>query len=250
MAAQARDYRAHISSGLSQQRLVVGETDLAIHLPAGLWNSSLEKLVRDALVAERRSLQHYIARHPLFASSHRPLALSPEAPEIARAMARAAAACGVGPMAAVAGQLALVAGRSLAPFTAELMVENGGDLYLAGQRELTAEVLVPVGSPFRGRLAVRVAASSLPCGLCTSSGTLGSSFSYGRADAAMILAPDPALADAAATATANLVQGPEDVESACNFALSIPGVRAALVVCGDALAVGGEIELTPPAGRK
>ena len=46
-------------------------------------------------------------------------------------MIEAAAAAGVGPMAAVAGALAARVGLQCGPFKSEVIVENGGDIFLA-----------------------------------------------------------------------------------------------------------------------
>ena len=47
-------------------------------------------------------------------------------------MVDAAAAVGIGPMAAVAGSIAERVARDLIGYTTRVMVENGGDLYLMG----------------------------------------------------------------------------------------------------------------------
>ena len=83
------------------------------------------------------------------------------------------------------------------------------------------------------------------CAVCTSSGTVGPSLSYGRADAAVAVARDAALADAAATALGNRVRGPADLEAAVDWAASLPGVEGAVAILGDRLAVRGDLELVP-----
>jgi ApbE superfamily uncharacterized protein (UPF0280 family) len=65
----------------------------------------------------------------------------------------------------------------------------------------------------------------------------------GRADAAVIIADDAALADAVATAASNMVQDAGDLQKALDFARSIPGVRGGLIILGEKLAAGGEIQL-------
>lgn len=244
MPSRERVYRYGLHSDLMLARLTVGETDLAISLPPGIWTPEVEKQLRDHIIRQRSLIQEYIGLQPAFAASHRPLPLLPGAPPIVRQMAQAAQTAGVGPMAAVAGALAAVAGEALRPYSGELVVENGGDIYIAGQSPRVIGVYAGEHSPFSGRLGVKLLPADMPCGICTSSGTLGSSFSYGRADAALVIAPSTALADAMATAAANLVQDAADVENACRFALSKPGVRAALILCGEAMAVAGQIELT------
>ena len=98
-------------------------------------------------------------------------------------------------------------------------------------------------SPFNEKLAIRIAPRKEPRGICTSSGSIGPSYSRGRADAAVILAKSAILADAVATAAANMVQSQEDLQRAAKFAGEIKGVEGALVILGDKLAAWGEIEL-------
>ena len=100
-------------------------------------------------------------------------------------------------------------------------------------------------SPFTGKLAVQIPKHLLPLGICTSSGTVGPSFSYGKADAAIILAKNTALADAVATATANRIQTTADLVMAAEFASGVSGVLGVLVLKEDKMAALGEIQLTP-----
>lgn len=225
------------------RRIVVGETDLAVYLCPGVWDESLVRKLKDELISRRSILLNYIRDNPDFAAAHQPWPVDAHAPLLVRRMITAGIAARVGPMAAVAGALAEIAGRSLKPYSPEVIVENGGDIYLCGERERIVAVYAGEGNPFTHKLAIRLRPDQLPCGVCTSSATVGRSFSYGKADAALIVAPDAALADAVATAAANMVKGPEDVESACNAALAIPGVAAALIICKDQLAAAGDIEL-------
>ncbi|MCL2678675.1 MAG: UPF0280 family protein, partial [Clostridiales bacterium] len=99
-------------------------------------------------------------------------------------------------------------------------------------------------SPFSGKIGVKIAANRR-LGVCTSSGTVGPSFSYGTADAATVIAGDALLADAVATAAGNLVQDENDLLAAADHAMSIPGVLGVLLIKGDKMAARGEIELTP-----
>ncbi len=245
---EPRDYRCHVRSALTLQRLVVGETDLAIHLPPGLWDAALEKELRDRLVEQRSLLLRYLAADPAFAATHQPYLPGPSAPPTAQHMAAVAAVAGVGPMAAVAGMFAALAGEVLAKYSRDVIIENGGDIYLDGEEDRIVAVYAGRSSPFSGRLGVRIKQALLPCGICTSSGTLGSSFSYGVADAAMVVAADPALADAVATASGNLVHCAADVGAACQYAMAVPGVCAALILCGEAMSAAGELELLSLSG--
>jgi len=242
-------YRAHYGAELETAYLRHGETDLAICLLAGLWQPRLAAKLSDHIVELRSQLQAYMAFDPDFAASHTPYRPKAYAPALAEAMSGAAAQVGVGPMAAVAGAFAQAAGRFLAAYSTEVIVENGGDLYLATTKERRVGVYAGPDSPYSGRLALKVPAELQPLGICTSSGTVGPSFSYGKADAAVILAPDALLADAAATALGNRVQIPADVGTAVEFIATLPGISGALALCGEALAAWGAIELVDLEGR-
>ncbi len=233
---------------MERHRLVLGETDLAIWLPPQVWDRDLAKGLNDVLIDSRARLLQYIRDNPDFAATHRPWTDPGPKPGIVQQMTAAAALAGVGPMAAVAGAFAGLAGQFLLSSTDQVIVENGGDIFLAGKKDRVVSVYAGAGSPFTRHLGIRLAAGQLPCGVCTSSGTIGKSFSYGKADAALIVAPDPALADAAASAAGNLVKGPGDLAAACDFALAIPGVAAALIICGPQMAAGGALELVSLAG--
>lgn len=242
---EERSYRLLFPPELEQHLLVVGETDLAICLPKNIWNATVEKGLRDEIIAQRQYLQDFIVAQPEFAASHQPLMVPLSAPPVAQKMAAAARAAGVGPMAAVAGYFAQLTGRYLCQLNGctDIIVENGGDIFIASREERIIGVYAGEANPFSGKIAVRLAPELFPCGVCTSSGTIGSSFSYGVADAAMIVAPDAALADAVATAAANLVKDGDCVAAACNYAMSIPTVAAALIICGDQMAAAGQLEL-------
>ncbi len=242
---QERDYRVYFDPDLEQHQLVVGETDLMICLPACLWDEALRHKCQEKIIETRAQLQNFISEYPLFASSHQPLVLPVFAPTVARKMAEAAAIAGVGPMAAVAGYFSQLVGRQILELVHPntVIVENGGDIFLHSGTARLIGIYAGERSPFSGKIAVKLQPEQLPSGICTSSGTVGSSFSYGRADAAMIVAADTVLADAVATAAGNLVQKPEDVAAACDFAMGIAGVSAALIIAKDKLAAAGEIEL-------
>ncbi|MDR2712558.1 MAG: UPF0280 family protein [Clostridiales bacterium] len=238
-------YRASYGAELETVCLACGETDLAICLPGGIWQPSLKKALLAHIAELRTRLQSYIALDPTFAASHTPYTPAACAPAMAWAMSRAASVAGVGPMAAVAGAFAQAAGEFLLAFCPEVIVENGGDIYLATGKERLVGIYAGPDNPFTDQLAIKISADAQPLGICTSSGTVGPSFSYGRADAAVILAPDPLLADAAATALGNRIKKEQDVEAAVEFASTIPGITGALAIHGKTLAAWGSVELAP-----
>ncbi len=198
-------------------------------------------LAERTLFAAREEIETYIAAQPRFLTSLEPLLIDMEAPGVARRMAAAAALAGVGPMAAVAGAIAQVTVEALVAAGARhVIVDNGGDVVL----HIDQPVRIGI---FTGSAKIRdIALSFEPrpgiFSVCTSSGTVGHSLSFGRADAATIIAESGSLADAMATALGNRVRqaSEETIDQAIRDTLA-DGVEGLLVVAGDRLGLGGKL---------
>jgi ApbE superfamily uncharacterized protein (UPF0280 family) len=145
-------------------------------------------------------------------------------------------------MASVAGAVAEEAGKELLEYSPEVIVENGGDIFMKTVRERLVGVYAG-DSPFTGRIALKIEPGDTPLGIATSSGTVGHSLSFGKADAAMILAESAYLADAAATALGNRVKKAGDIQQALDWAQKVPGLLGALVIIGKDMGAWGRIEL-------
>jgi ApbE superfamily uncharacterized protein (UPF0280 family) len=235
---QRRYYRSwRVREGLCPFRVAVKETDLYI-----LARTSLEREAEEAIIGFRHQIEGYIRANPLFQTSLCPLLADPLAPRIVKEMLAASQLAGVGPMAGVAGAMAEFVGKALLAFTPEVVVENGGDIFLQTDTERKIGIFAG-GSPLNMRVGIRVPPERTPVGVCTSSGTVGPSLSLGRADAVCIISPSAALADAAATAVGNMVQGKRDIEGALEVGRKIPGVEGVVIIVGDALGAWGEYEL-------
>ena len=233
-----RSYRSwSMRDGLVPFRVQVQETDLYI-----LARTALQQEAEEAVIKFRHQLEAYIKGCPLFAESLVPLPLDPLAPEIARGMLVAAQKAGVGPMAGVAGAMAEFVGKALLPKTPEVVVENGGDIFLQSSTERKIGIFADRSS-LSMRVGISVPPEKTPLGVCTSSGTVGPSLSLGKADAVCVISPSATLADAAATAVGNLVQGKGDIEQALERGRAIPGVEGVVIIVGDAMGAWGEYEL-------
>jgi uncharacterized protein len=191
----------------------------------------------------RLQLEDYISGHPEFLRSLTPLPEDTLAPLIVRRMLHAGREAGVGPMAAVAGAVAQRVAEDLHSWSPFIIIENGGDCYLNLQEDITVGVYTGRDSPFADRIALRFAAVRFPLSICTSSGTIGHSLSFGRADAVTVVAKDAALADAAATAIGNRVRTGRDVGLGLEIARSISALEGVLIAIGDKLGAWGDIEL-------
>ena len=207
-----------------------------------LAEGDLSAAVRDLVMTHRDRLERYIAAHPGFRESLVPVFVPPIAPGVVRAMAAAGEAAGVGPMAAVAGAIAEAVGAGLVGESPNLIIENGGDLYLATTRERTVG-LYTGDARIDGAVGIRVGADRSPLGICTSSGRIGHSLSFGDAASATVIASSCALADAAATAVGNVVRGRSGLQEGLRAAAAIPGVTGAVVTRGGELGAWGDVEL-------
>ena len=166
------------------------ETDLLVS-----GEMDLREPAAEAISLYRKQLKDYIAAHQDFAVSLEPIDASDDAPEIVKTMAKAAALAGVGPMAAVAGAVAESVGQYLLRFSPQVIVENGGDIFIKTSTDRVLGIYA-AESPFTGKLALKLTPDQTPMGVCTSSGTVGHSLSFGKADAAIVFSRWTALADA------------------------------------------------------
>lgn len=238
MEGDKRFYRTYDVGEGAAYKVAVETTDLFIRSDLALADEA--KL---AAGNARSELESHIADRPEFATALKPLGEAPEgAPAWIGRMYRAGIAAGTGPMAAVAAAVARQVGEALRERASWVMIENGGDIYLDIAQDTVVGLYAGL-SPFSGKLGLNIQAALSPLGVCTSSGKVGPSLSYGKADAATVVSADPALADAVATAMGNRIEKPGDVEKAVTWALGIDGVVGALAVCNDKLATGGALEL-------
>ncbi len=243
MNSSVRIYRRETPGGRFISFTVkVKETDLWIAVDPQSYSDSLVSAAEAAVLAIRRPLEQYLATNPHLQAAFKPCLVEPEAPPVIIEMVRAANKSGVGPMAAVAGAVAEQVGLYLLETAEEVIVENGGDIFLKVNQPVAVGVFAG-SSSLSGKLALQIDPGQTPLGICTSSGTVGPSVSFGSADAAIALAPSAALADAAATALGNRVRSEEDLQQAIDFAKQIEGLTGALLIIGDKIAAWGDLNL-------
>ena len=235
---EPRFYRHWIKDDdLVSFELTVKQTDLYIRARRNLKDKAL-----DSVLKHRGSLEAYIGRHPLFLTTLDAYQAEAEAPTIVKEMARVSQLAGVGPMAAVAGAVAEAIGRDLLAFSPEIIVENGGDIFLKISKKRLVGLYAGQSS-FAKKIALEIMPRETPLGICTSSGTVGHSLSLGSADAVIVLSSSAALADAAATALCNVVKAADDIPQAIEKAQSIEGLRGLVVIVGDNMGVWGKVKI-------
>jgi len=233
-----RTYRSFVTDRIySRYTVKISETDLYI-----LTDSDLRETAYHSAMGYRAQIEEYIRYHPEFQTSLIPLPVDNLAPDIVKDMLEAAKTADVGPMASVAGAIAEHVGNDLLTYSSNVIVENGGDIYLNIKDDISIGIFAG-DSPLSGRIALRAFAAETPMGICTSSGTVGHSLSFGIADAVCIKSRSAALADAAATSVGNLIKRKSDVRKGLERAMAIKGVLGVLIVTGDTLAIQGSMEL-------
>lgn len=263
-----RHYRQHEVTRCDEQKfqIVVEESDLWITLPASLPLALARDTALKSVFDLRAAISAWAQIYPDFRHSLTPLPPECAPPDgdpsgdsedsmaVVRAMDRASRLVGVGPFAAVAGAIAqgvaerllkLLRERHLPP---EIIVENGGDMYLYSQKERVV-ALLPMPNA-KEHVGLRFGPEDFPLSLCASSATIGHSLSFGCGDLALTRARNAALADAAATAYGNMLKGAHSVALAVQQAGQDAasdaeyGLEGLFVQCDGKIGLWGKLELT------
>lgn len=236
-----RDYRYKtVRNNLKNFSVSIKESDLFISADGDLTKEALTSLYRI-----RMQLENYIRMRPEFLSSLKPIDDDVLAPNTAQEMLKASTLAGVGPMAAVAGAVAESVGRDLMGLSRNLIIENGGDIWLNTEDDVKVGIFAGQ-SPLSNHLAITIKKEEMPLGICTSSATVGPSLSFGKTDACCVKAKSAALADAAASAVGNRVQSSKDIAQALEKGMSIDGVLGIVIILGEHLGAIGDIEFQKP----
>ena len=236
---EPRTYRHWVNGkDLISFNTVVKETDLYIRA-----STNLKRKAPKIVLKYRNTLERYIEQHPSFLTSLEPLFVSDNAPRIVRSMSEAAKRVGTGPMASVAGAIAEFVGNELLAFSPEIILENGGDIFLKSSKKRLIGIYAGK-SPLTGKIGLEINGDDTPLGICTSSGTVGHSLSYGKADAVIVLSKSATLADAAATAIGNLIKQPTDISSGVEFAKGIDGLKGVIIIKDDKIGLWGKVKIS------
>ncbi|MFH2139069.1 MAG: UPF0280 family protein [Candidatus Omnitrophota bacterium] len=233
-----RVYRSSVkNSGLLKFRVQYYESDLFICA-----ESNLQSKAKELLVFYHSLISKYIEHNQVFANSLTPVAVDVQAPLIVENMINAALKAEVGPMACVAGAIAEFVGNDLLKYSKEIIVENGGDIFLSIKEPRRVGIFAGVNSIYN-KIALRFTPEKTPCGICTSSGTIGHSLSFGSTMATVIIADSALVADGFATAIANRVKSDEDIPIVLERIKFERLIKAAVIITAKEFAVHGDIEL-------
>jgi uncharacterized protein len=236
---QPRIYRSNTSSdGLVSFRVVLEETDVFISADA-----DLTERANNIIISLRADIKKFIYSNPESAKSLAPISKDENYPDIIKTMIDASNACQVGPMAAVAGAVAEAIGKDLLQASTQIIVENGGDIFISSNQKRIIGVYTGDESKFKDKLAIQIDPENMPCGICTSSAVVGHSLSFGCADAVVAISPSCALADACATTLCNRVKTVNDIDSAIGYGRRIKNITGILIAIKGRLGVWGNLKL-------
>lgn len=234
-----RNYRNKIKiKDLATFHVLVKETDLWVSA-----NGSYKKETEGIVHNLRYKLEHYIQQNPEFLTTLEPYPDDPYAPEIIREMILYSKKAGVGPMASVAGAMAQHAALELKKLSDQVIIENGGDIYMDAARDVTVSIFAGT-SPLSDRVGIVIPEKMMPLGICSSSGRIGHSLSMGNSDVVCIISRSAVLSDAAATALGNRIKTKKDLRRIAEDAGAIDGVLGGVAILDDEMTAWGDVELT------
>ncbi len=161
-------------------------------------NSKYFKIAVKCILEARNKIERQILIQPEFLTSLEPIKCLGD-DELIKDMCYAAKIANVGPMASVAGTIASYAVRRMVEAGAKVaVIDNGGDIAIVSNRPLIVGI-------YPSDFALIIESDGF-YSICTSSGKLGHSISFGHADAATVLAENASIADALATALCNSIK--------------------------------------------
>ena len=199
--------------------------------------------LNEFILKQRLIIQNEINKNPIF-NGYEKVALNDEE-RILELMTRASQISNIGPMSAVAGSMSQICLEYLEKYyTKYSIIENGGDIALKTNKKCILSIYAGK-SPFSNSIGLKLKAKKNAYGICTSSGTVGPSKSFGKTDATIVLSPEASIADSLATAIGNYGNGMDDedivnnaLEKAEEYDEYFDGV---IVIKGDYLAKTGHI---------
>ena len=193
-----------------------------------LCDDGLEGVAYDAMFAARSAIESKIAEDPFFGR-----------------MCDASVIAGVGPMAGVAGAVAVsIAERLVQEGSTFAIAENGGDIAFYSKKPRLVGIYA--AHPVLRDMAFSISSDRI-VGICSSSRVVGPSVSLGNSSISTVFSDDVILADCCATALGNLVKDEGSMEGAVEDIGSRPGVKGCVACCGDRVAMFGDVPEMVPA---
>ncbi|MDD5659628.1 MAG: UPF0280 family protein [Actinomycetota bacterium] len=208
---------------------IVSSTDISLKIPY-------------AITGFYDIVEEFIKNNPVFAKTYNAFKVDEQFPEIIKKMCIASEIFNVGPMASIAGAVCEFMAAKLSQKNSYLAIENGGDIYIKSKHDIIAGLFLK-SKYFKENLKIRIKKEFLPCGIASSSGTLGHSVSLGKSDLAAVVCKSPIFADSAATAIGNMIDTKNDINKTLDHFKTFDMILGMVIIKDDEIGLYGKIEL-------
>ena len=215
----------------------IGETAVTV-----ISDEEFISVAEQAVFEARERILRKISEDPFFMTTYDPYPVSEKDDYLIRRMCEASSTADVGPMAGVAGAVAVFAVEKMCQAGASYaIVENGGDIAMKIDRDVTVGVFQD-DERFK-ELAFRIPKRDGIFGVCSSSGSIGPSVSFGKSGISTVFSDNVILADACATALGNMIRdgGADEMSSALERIGGIEGVDGCAAISNGLFAMFGSV---------
>ena len=211
------------------------EKEISIDSTHLLLKTDINAPLEEYIINQRKIIQNQINMTPEF-NGYETVDLITE-PRILELMTKAGIIAGIGPMSSVAGSISQICLEYLESYgTKYTLLENGGDIALKTNKKLILGIYAGK-SIFSNSIALKLKAKKEGYGICTSSGTVGPSKSFGQTDATIVLGKEASICDSLATKIGNYGNGESDEEIVNN---SLEKAEDYLEHCDGVIVIKGE----------
>ncbi len=228
----ARIYRNYNSKKEYRYNVTIKESDLFI-----ISDKYLKKEAFSILLKYRKQIENFIKNCPEFIKSLTPLEIKNVNIEIIKEMLIAGEKANVGPFAAVAGAISQFVCKDLRKLCNEVIIENGGDIYIDTQNER----LVQIYSNMFKNIGIKIKKEMQPIAICSSSAKIGHSLSFGRADLVVVIGKNGAICDAFATSLCNKIKDKNNLQNVLNN-VKEKSIYGIIAILNNKIAIKGKIE--------
>ncbi|MCE5329062.1 UPF0280 family protein [bacterium] len=205
-------------------------------------NADISSKIPDTLIGFYNVIEEFIKNNPVFAKTFNTFNVNEQFPEIIKEMCYGSEMFNVGPMASIAGAVCEYMAEELSKKNSYLAIENGGDIYIKSRHDVIAGLFLK-SKYFNNNLKIRIKKEFLPCGIASSSGTLGHSMSLGKSDLIVAVCKSAILADSAATAIGNMINTKDDIEKTLDYFKAFEKILGMVIIKDDKIGLYGKIEL-------
>ncbi len=234
---EQRFYREPVTSKFRLE-LSYKESDLLISSDKEINKDFAEEI----LIKYYLQIENHIKNNPSFLKSLSPLGRDPEAPAIIKEMIQASHLTGIGPFSSVAGAISLYLGKELLDLADEVIVENGGDIFLNLAQDKVLGVYS--GQNYVPQiLKLKIKKRNHSFGIASSSATIGYSLNFGAADLVTVMAKDALVADSFATSLSNRIKKEIDIHQTIEFAKGNDLIDAVVIAFSGKIFLWGDLEL-------